>query len=275
MRIRLQNLTKKFDETVAVHDFTAQLPSGELLCLLGPSGCGKSTILNMLSGIVPVTSGRIYFDDRDVTDLEPEKRGIGLVFQNYALYPHMTVLENICFPLEIQGVPKKERIARATEMAEMVYVDKMLKRRPAQLSGGQQQRVAIARALVKRPDFLGNPPINKMKAVMRTGKIFIDGTDQGFARPGTEKLADGLPVHLSIRAESFDTDGDPAPVIDGTITGLSLLGKDVLANIRIGNHVAHAFMDPEIDWKIGQNVPLGLRLNGVFLFDRETGERLV
>ena len=120
MKITLDHITRKFDETIAVNDFSAQLPSGQLLCLLGPSGCGKSTILNMLSGIIPVTSGRIFFDDRDVTELEPEKRGIGLVFQNYSLYPHMNVLENICFPLEIQGFRKSERIRRATELAEMV-----------------------------------------------------------------------------------------------------------------------------------------------------------
>lgn len=168
MNITLDHVTKKFAETIAVNDFSARLPSGQLLCLLGPSGCGKTTILNMLSGIVPVTAGRIFFDDRDVTELEPEKRGIGLVFQNYSLYPHMSVLENICFPLEIQGVKKSERIRRATELAEMVYVDNLLKRRPAQLSGGQQQRVAIARALVKNPQLLLlDEPLSNLDARLR------------------------------------------------------------------------------------------------------------
>ena len=103
----------------------------------------------MLAGILPVTSGKIYFDDDDVTNMPPEKRGIGLVFQNYALYPHMTVLQNICFPLEVQKVPKAERLERAMDIAKLVHVDTMMKRHPAELSGGQQQRVAIARALVK------------------------------------------------------------------------------------------------------------------------------
>ena len=106
MRVRLEHLTKKFSDVTAVSDFSASLEHGELISLLGQSGCGKSTILNMLAGILPVTSGKIYFDDDDVTNMPPEKRGIGLVFQNYALYPHMTVLQNICFPLEVQKVPK-------------------------------------------------------------------------------------------------------------------------------------------------------------------------
>ena len=104
MKVTLEGLTKRYGDTVAVNDLSITLEDGQLTALLGPSGCGKSTTLYMLAGIVPVTEGRIFFDDQDVTDLKPENRGIGLVFQNYALYPHMTVLENICFPLEIQKV---------------------------------------------------------------------------------------------------------------------------------------------------------------------------
>ena len=151
MQVRLENVTKKFPGVTAVNTFSVTLPDGELICLLGPSGCGKSTILNMLSGILPVSGGDIYFDEDNVTKLPPEERGIGLVFQNYALYPHMTVLENICFPLEIKRVPKDERVARATKMAKLVHVDMLLNRKPKELSGGQQQRVGIARAFVSNP----------------------------------------------------------------------------------------------------------------------------
>ena len=147
MKVTLEGLTKRYGDTVAVNDLSITLEDGQLTALLGPSGCGKSTTLYMLAGIVPVTEGRIFFDDQDVTDLKPENRGIGLVFQNYALYPHMTVLENICFPLEIQKVRKAERIERAKKIAAQVRIDKLLNRRPAELSGGQQQRVAIARGL--------------------------------------------------------------------------------------------------------------------------------
>lgn len=154
MQIKLEHLTKRFGDTVAINDLSITLESGKLIALLGPSGCGKTTTLNMISGILPVSGGSIFFDDRDVTSLPPEKRGIGLVFQNYALYPHMTVLQNICFPMEIQRIPKKERIRRAEELAEMVHITPYLKRKPAELSGGQQQRVAIARALALKPDIL-------------------------------------------------------------------------------------------------------------------------
>ena len=151
MKITIENLTKKFGDVTAVNNFNATIESGELVALLGPSGCGKSTMLNMLSGIFPATSGKIYFDEDDVTDVGAEKRGVGLVFQNYSLYPHMTVLENIAFPLEIKKVKKAEREAKAIEMAKLVHVDMLLHRKPKELSGGQQQRVAIARALIMNP----------------------------------------------------------------------------------------------------------------------------
>ena len=168
MRVVMENLTKKFGHFTAVDNFSVTLEDGELVCLLGPSGCGKSTVLNMLAGILPVTKGKILFDDEDVTDIAPEQRGIGLVFQNYALYPHMTVLGNICFPLEIQKIPRAEREARAIEMARLVHMQDMLGRKPKQLSGGQQQRVAIARALVKNPRLLLlDEPLSNLDARLR------------------------------------------------------------------------------------------------------------
>ncbi len=168
MRVRMDNLTKRFGNLTAVDHFSVELEDGDLIALLGPSGCGKSTILNMLAGILPVSEGSIWFDNDDVTKMPPENRGIGLVFQNYALYPHMTVLNNICFPLEIQKVPKAERIRRAKEMAELVHVETMLDRKPKQLSGGQQQRVAIARALVKNPRLLLlDEPLSNLDARLR------------------------------------------------------------------------------------------------------------
>ena len=168
MRVRIDNVTKKFGPTTAVADFTAELQDGHLICLLGPSGCGKSTLLNMLCGIIPVTQGQIFFDDKDVTKLPPDQRNIGMVFQNYALYPHMTVAENISFPLEVQKVKKEERKARVEEIAKLVHVDNLLKRYPSELSGGQQQRVAIARAMVKKPDLLlMDEPLSNLDARLR------------------------------------------------------------------------------------------------------------
>jgi len=168
MEIRLENLTKKFDDVIAVNNLTTTIPSGKLVGLLGPSGCGKSTTLFMLAGLHEVTSGKIFFGDKDVTNIPPEKRGIGLVFQNYALYPHMTVEQNICFPLENLKVPKDERKKIAQEMADLVQIGDLLHRKPAELSGGQQQRVAIARALAKKPDILLlDEPLSNLDARLR------------------------------------------------------------------------------------------------------------
>lgn len=168
MKVTLKNITKKFGSTVAVNDFSATFPDGHLICLLGPSGCGKSTVLNILCGILDVTSGQVFFDDEDVTSLSPEQRNIGMVFQNYALYPHLTVLENIAFPLEVQKVNKKNRHEKAKEIAELVHVENLLHRFPGELSGGQQQRVAIARALIKNPKLLlMDEPLSNLDARLR------------------------------------------------------------------------------------------------------------
>ena len=168
MKVYLEGVAKHFGSVVAVNDLTVTFESGRLIALLGPSGCGKSTLLYMLAGILPVSKGRIKFDEVDVTTLAPEKRGVGLVFQNYALYPHMTVLQNICFPLEIQKVPKANRLARAKAIAELVHIGDLLERRPAELSGGQQQRVAITRALMKNPQLLLlDEPLSNLDARLR------------------------------------------------------------------------------------------------------------
>ena len=168
MEIKLQNIRKRFGETVALDDLSLEFCDGKLTTLLGPSGCGKSTLLNLISGILPPTSGSIYFGDRDVTSLSPDKRNIGLVFQNYALYPHMTVGENIAFSLEIKKVSKKERMERAAEFAKLLRIEDYFTRKPSQLSGGQQQRVAIARALAKEPEILLlDEPLSNLDARVR------------------------------------------------------------------------------------------------------------
>ena len=174
MKIVLEHLTKVFtnkktgSEVRAVDDMNLTIESGTLVGLLGPSGCGKSTTLFMLSGLQSPTDGKIIFGESDVTQLEPQKRGIGLVFQNYALYPHMTVEENIKFPLVNMKVDKKEIPERVMRAAKIVQIDNLLDRKPSELSGGQQQRVAIARALVKEPDvLLLDEPLSNLDARLR------------------------------------------------------------------------------------------------------------
>ncbi len=180
MKIVLQNLTKRFpnrnkkikEDVVAVRNFNFEIPDGKLIGLLGPSGCGKSTCLNLICGLEKPSEGRIIFGDRDVTDLSPEHRGVGLVFQNYALYPHLTVRENIRFPLENfkkdKKLSKEEMEKRVLEVAKLVQIEELLDRRPGEMSGGQQQRVAIARALVKRPQvLLLDEPLSNLDARLR------------------------------------------------------------------------------------------------------------
>jgi len=180
MKVVLKNLTKKFPsrnkkekkDVVAVDNFDFEIPDGKLIGLLGPSGCGKSTTLHLLSGLQKPTSGRIFFGEDDVTDLPAENRGIGLVFQNYALYPHLTVKQNIIFPLQnLKGKDKltKEQMAeKALEAAKLVQIDELMDRKPSELSGGQQQRVAIARALVKMPKvLLLDEPLSNLDARLR------------------------------------------------------------------------------------------------------------
>ncbi|MBE3595500.1 MAG: ABC transporter ATP-binding protein [Hydrogenibacillus sp.] len=168
MRVELDAVTMRFGDVAAVDGLSATFESGELIGLLGPSGCGKSTTLFMLAGLYRPTSGEIRFDGTVVNDVPPERRSIGMVFQNYALYPHMTVFDNIAFPLRMQKVPKAERQERVLEMARLVRIEHLLGRKPAQLSGGQQQRVAIARSLVKRPKLLLlDEPLSNLDARLR------------------------------------------------------------------------------------------------------------
>ncbi len=180
MKIVLENLTKKFpnrnkrihEDVIAVNDVTFECPDGKLIGLLGPSGCGKSTTLNLICGLEKPTEGRIHFGDRDVTNLAPELRGVGMVFQNYALYPHLTVRQNILFPLENRKgkdrLTKEEMAGRVQKAAGLVQIDQLMDRKPSELSGGQQQRVAIARALVKMPHvLLLDEPLSNLDARLR------------------------------------------------------------------------------------------------------------
>ena len=150
-RIELKNLRKEWGGAIAVAGIDLAIEDGAFLAVLGPSGCGKSTTLMMLAGIYQPTSGDITFDGSRVNDVEARGRNVGIVFQSYALYPNMTVLQNVMFPLRFKKVEPAEAEKRAREIAALVRIDGLLDRRPGQLSGGQQQRVALARALVKRP----------------------------------------------------------------------------------------------------------------------------
>ena len=202
MKVVLEHLTKIFPsrdkksdkQVIAVNDFTFEIPDGKLVGLLGPSGCGKSTTLYMICGLQKPTGGKIFFGEDDVTDLSPENRGVGLVFQNYALYPHMTVRQNILFPLQnLKGedkLTKAQMLERALEAARLVQIDELLDRKPSELSGGQQQRVAIARALV-------NVYLPMVQISLKLTQVFVvDHTVVVDVTGGVLRSAANVAVHI-------------------------------------------------------------------------------
>ena len=363
MKIVLQDLTKVFPsldrksggEVVAVKGFSFEVPDGKLVGLLGPSGCGKSTVLNLICGLEKPTSGRILFGDDDVTVLPPELRGVGLVFQNYALYPHLTVRQNILFPLEnFKGkdkLTKPEMNERALSAAKLVQIEGLMERKPGELSGGQQQRVAIARALVKFPrvllldeplsnldarlrlqtreeirriqretnittifvthdqeeamsisdlivvmkqgvvqqigkpqdvydspenlfvaKFLGNPQINVFEGAVRGGRLYI-GEDAVLDAEGVPDQ----PVWVGIRPEGFVLREDGP--FHCSLKGVEVMGRDV--SVLSGNAasvqpVVRAIISAESAASVGVGtVRFALRPKKVFLFSRETEERIV
>ena len=362
MRVVLQNLTKIFpsrnkksnEEVVAVNDFTFEIPDGKLIGLLGPSGCGKSTTLYMISGLQKPTSGQILFGDEDVTDLPTEARGIGLVFQNYALYPHMTVKQNILFPLQnLKGadkLSKEEMMERAYNAAKLVQIEDLLDRKPSEMSGGQQQRVAIARALVKMPKvllldeplsnldarlrlqtreeirriqretgittifvthdqeeamsisdmivvmklgvvqqigapqdvyddpanlfvakFLGTPPINVFEGTVRGEKLYL-AEDCVMNVPG---VAD-QDVFVGIRPEGFEV--NPNGAMRCSLNNVEVMGRDasvVSEHPASVNPVVRSIIDSDIRLDLSnKNVSFSLKAHKVFLFNKDTEERI-
>lgn len=292
MEIGLQHLTKVFPgkgrknknkEVVAVDDFNFVIPDGKLVGLLGPSGCGKSTTLNMISGLLKPSAGKIFFGDKDVTDLPPEERGVGMVFQNYALYPHMSVEQNIRFPLEnLKGDQKldpNQMKERVEEAAKLVKIEGLLDRKPGELSGGQQQRVAIARALVKLPRvLLLDEPLSNLDARLRlqtreeirriqqkTGITTVFVThDQDEAMSISDLIVvmkDGVLQQIDSPQNVYD---DPANQFVAQFLGTPPItlydGRIEQGKLWIGND---AVLD--VDQKQDQNVVIGVRPEGYIL----------
>ena len=167
-KINLKNLQKSYGKIKVIHDLSIDINEGELIVIVGPSGCGKSTLLRMVAGLEDINSGSILIDNKIVNELEPMERNIAMVFQNYALYPHMTVFENMSYGLKILKIPKNEISSRVQKAAEILELGELLKRKPSQLSGGQRQRVAMGRAIVRDPvAFLFDEPLSNLDAKLR------------------------------------------------------------------------------------------------------------
>ncbi|TML67443.1 MAG: ABC transporter ATP-binding protein [Actinobacteria bacterium] len=168
MKVGISGLTVQFGAVTAVDDLDLEVADGELVAIVGPSGCGKSTTLGFVAGFTKAGTGTLHFGEQDVTDISPQRRKIGFVFQDYAIYPHLSVEENIRFPLDLAKVPRRQAEKQIAEMAELLDIGGLLKRRPGQLSGGQRQRVALARALVKEPVvLLLDEPLSNLDAHLR------------------------------------------------------------------------------------------------------------
>ena len=172
-KIAIEHLVKNFNKTKVLKDISLEIEDGSFTILLGPSGCGKSTLLRIIAGLETPTSGRLFIDDKDVTDSEPKDREIAMVFQNYALYPHMSVFKNVEYGLKIKKIPKEKRRKMVDDVLKMVDLSDQAEKLPAQMSGGQRQRVALARAIVKDPRvFLMDEPLSNLDAKLRTQMRF-------------------------------------------------------------------------------------------------------
>ena len=172
-KVFYEDVTKKFETITAVNGLNLEIKDGEFMVLLGPSGCGKTTALRMVAGLEEPTEGEIYIADRPITSVTPSKRNVAMVFQSYALYPHMTTLGNIAFPLKMMGVAKEERERKVNETAKLLNIERLLNKRPSKLSGGEQQRVALARAIVREPVvFLLDEPLSNLDAKLRVKMRF-------------------------------------------------------------------------------------------------------
>lgn len=168
MSIKFQNVTKLYGDTRVVDDLSLEIDDGEFVVLLGPSGCGKTTTLRMLAGLETVTSGDIYINGERINDVQTQHRDLAMVFQSYALYPHMTIAENIAYPLRVRKLDKSERAKRVNQVAKMLEIEPLLDRKPRQLSGGERQRVALARAIVREPRaYLMDEPLSNLDARLR------------------------------------------------------------------------------------------------------------
>ena len=295
MKIELKHVTKKFpnrnkkihDFVVAAQDLNFEIPDGTLVSLLGPSGCGKSTALNLICGLEHPTEGAILFDGEDVTELPPEKRGIGMVFQSYALYPHLNVRKNIMFPLQNlkgdQKLSKEEMARKAEEVARIVQIDELMDRKPSEMSGGQQQRVAIARALVKKPRvLLLDEPLSNLDARLRihmreeirriqqeTGITTVFVThDQEEAMSISDIIVvmkDGVIHQIGKPQEVYD---NPANVFVARFLGnppIIMLGGEVKDGVLlVGND---PIMKIKTEHNMDQRLYVGIRPEGLIMVD--------
>jgi ABC-type sugar transport system ATPase subunit len=287
--LTLFDVQKRFGEVEAVRPISLEIQDGEFLVLVGPSGCGKSTLLRMIAGLESVSGGRILLQDRDVTGLAPRDRGMAMVFQDYALYPHMTVAENLGFALRMQGVGRPEIDTRVRQTAQTLELGELLDRRPRALSGGQRQRVALGRALIRQPQvFLFDEPLSNLDAKLRVGMraeirrlqrltgittVYVTH-DQVEAMTMADRVAVLKEGQIQQIGRPSEVYGSPANLFVGTFMGsppMSVVAAEMTADgVRIGD-------GPCAPWPSGRARPpsgpihLGIRSEHVSLDDAQAG----
>ncbi len=270
--IEVRELTKQFGEVTAVDRISLRSGEGEFLVLLGPSGCGKTTLLRMIAGLERPSSGHVLIGGRIVNDLPPRARKIAMVFQSYALYPHMNVRDNIAFPLKAQGMPRREQLERIQWSASILGIDRYLNRKPRQLSGGERQRVALARALVREPSvflldeplsntfvatFVGSPPMNLLE---RDDQLLGFRPEHLLPRDAVQFAPDTLEVNFQVtRQEYLGADR----LLYGVVSGLVEETKTIS---RLPSTISYPV-------QAGEKYDFVVRRGDVKMFDKRSGQR--
>src|SRR3989441_5107870 len=264
-QVMMKDLNKKYDEVHAVKDVNLHIRDKEFVVLVGPSGCGKSTTLRMVAGLEEIRAGEITIGGRVVNDLPPKDRDIAMVFQNYALYPHMTVYDNMAFGLKMRKFPKPEIAKRVGDAAEILGIQELLKRKPRQLSGGQRQRVAVGRAIVRHPQvFLFDEPLSNLDAKLRVQM-----------RVELKRLHERLEttaIYVTHDQVEAMTLGDRVVVMkDGWIQQVGEpLGSEILLDLRAGNSTIVARVEPTVRLKVHEKTRLALTPDRAHFFDLKT-----
>ena len=277
--VSFRKLEKSYGALRIVKGIDLEIADREFVVLVGPSGCGKSTTLRMLAGLESISDGEIRIGDKVVNRLPPRERDIAMVFQDYALYPHKTVYENMAFSLKVRGVPAADIQPRIAQAAEMLGISQLLDRKPSQLSGGQRQRVAMGRAIVRRPQvFLFDEPLSNLDAKLR-GQVRTEikrlhqaiGTTIIYV---THDQVEARDVVVGIRPEHFLPSGEGQP-LTGRVQVVEPLGSDTLIHFALGSSTLTARVAPEMRPSPGETLSIGVDPSRIHLFDAATERALV
>src|SRR5205807_1164592 len=273
-QVTMRSLNKKYDEVHAVKDVNLDIRDKEFVVLVGPSGCGKTTTLRMVAGLESITSGSVMINEKVVNQLAPMDRDIAMVFQNYALYPHMTVYDNMAFGLKMRKFDKSEIAVRVKEAADILGIGDYLKRKPRQLSGGQRQRVALGRAIVRHPRvFLFDEPLSNLDAKLRVQmRVELKKLHLRLGTTAIYVTHDQVEaMTLGVRPEDLTVAGaaDLAS-FDAVVEVVEQLGSEIVLDMKVGDGVMVASVEPTVQVKVRDKLRLTVRPSRLHVFDAKT-----